>query len=94
MANHRGILRIASALLSLLVLGACASTVPTSRSQAGREEVREQDVSDARLEAEVRLAILEKLESAGRLERLCDNANGLSIEAMFETARRKPSSPA
>jgi hypothetical protein len=43
---------------------------------------------------DARLAILEKLESAGRLERLCDNANGLSIEAMFETARRKPSSPA
>ncbi|HSG40120.1 MAG TPA: BON domain-containing protein [Thermoanaerobaculia bacterium] len=64
MADHRGIL-VAPALLGLLVLGACASTVPTSRSQAGREEVREQDVSDARLEAEVRLALLEKLGGDG-----------------------------
>jgi hyperosmotically inducible periplasmic protein len=55
----------ASALLGVFLLGACASTVPTSRSQAGTEEVREQDVSDARLEAEVRLALLEKLGSDG-----------------------------
>ena len=53
------------ALLGAFLFGACASTVPTSRSQAGTEEVREQDVSDARLEAEVRLAILEKLGSDG-----------------------------
>lgn len=55
----------ASALLGISLFSACASTVPTSRSQAGREEVREQDVSDARLEAEVRLALLEKLGSDG-----------------------------
>lgn len=65
MTIHRGSFLVASALLGLLVLGACASTVPTSRSQAGSEEVREQDVSDARLEAEVRLALLEKLGNDG-----------------------------
>jgi osmotically-inducible protein OsmY len=55
----------ASALLFAFLLGACASTVPTSRAQAGKEEIREQDVSDARLEAEVRLALLEKLGNDG-----------------------------
>jgi hyperosmotically inducible periplasmic protein len=44
---------------------ACASTVPTPRSEAGAESVREQDVSDARLEKEVRLALLEKLGDDG-----------------------------
>lgn len=48
-------------LLALLLTGACASTVPTPRSEAGAEAIREQDVSDARLEADVRLALLEKL---------------------------------
>ncbi len=65
MTNRCGSLPTASALLGLLVLGACASTVPTPRAQAGNEAVREQDVSDARLEAEVRLALLEKLGSDG-----------------------------
>jgi hyperosmotically inducible periplasmic protein len=45
--------------------GACASTVPTPRAQADREAVREQDVSDARLETEIRLALLEKLGEDG-----------------------------
>lgn len=44
---------------------ACASTVPTPRSGAEAEAVREQDVSDARLETEVRLALLEKLGQDG-----------------------------
>lgn len=48
-----------------LLAGACASTVPTPRSEAGAESVREQDVSDARLETEVRLALLEKLGEDG-----------------------------
>lgn len=65
MTIPRGLLPAVSALLSLLALGACASTVPTPRSRAGSEEVREQDVSDARLEAEVRLALLEKLGTDG-----------------------------
>jgi hyperosmotically inducible protein len=56
-------------LVSLAVLGglagACASTVPTPRAQAGAEAVREQDVSDARLETDVRLALLEKLGEDG-----------------------------
>jgi hyperosmotically inducible protein len=57
-------------LLALLAVtgtlaGACASTVPTPRSQAGAESVREQDVSDARLEKEVRLALLDKLGEDG-----------------------------
>ena len=56
---------LAPVLLAAVLAGACASTVPTPRSQAGTEEVREQDVSDARLEAEVRLALLEKLGSDG-----------------------------
>jgi len=58
-------LLLAGSLLGTLLLGACASTVPTRRSQAGDEAVREQDVSDARLEAEVRLALLEKLGQDG-----------------------------
>lgn len=53
-------------ILSVSVfIGACASTVPTPRSQAESEAVREQDVSDARLETEVRLALLEKLGEDG-----------------------------
>lgn len=55
---------LTSAALGVLA-GACASTVPTPRSQAGTEAVREQDVSDARLETEVRLALLEKLGEDG-----------------------------
>jgi osmotically-inducible protein OsmY len=51
---------LATALLGVLV-SACASTVPTERSRAADEAVQEQDVSDARLEREVRLALLEKL---------------------------------
>jgi osmotically-inducible protein OsmY len=52
-------------LLGALLFGACASTVPTPRSQAGDEAVREQDVADARLEREVRLTLLEKLGEDG-----------------------------
>jgi hyperosmotically inducible periplasmic protein len=48
-----------------LLAGACASTVPTPRSEAENEAIREQDVSDARLEKEVRLALLEKLGEDG-----------------------------
>ncbi|HEX3554460.1 MAG TPA: BON domain-containing protein [Thermoanaerobaculia bacterium] len=51
---------LAAALLASL-LSACASTVPTERSRAADEAVREQEVSDARLEHEIRLALLEKL---------------------------------
>jgi osmotically-inducible protein OsmY len=51
----------AVALLAVLFSGACAATVPTPRSRAGDEAVREQDVADARLAAEVRMALLEKL---------------------------------
>jgi osmotically-inducible protein OsmY len=47
------------------LLAACSSTVPTRQSSAGREAIREQDVSDARLEADVRLALLEKLGEDG-----------------------------
>jgi osmotically-inducible protein OsmY len=50
----------AAALLGAL-LSACASTVPTERARAADESVREQDVSDARLENAIRLALLEKL---------------------------------
>ncbi len=53
------------ALLAVVLLGsllsACASTVPTERARAENEASREQDVSDARLVKEVRLALLEKL---------------------------------
>lgn len=49
------------ALAAALLTGACASTLPTPESRAGAEGVREQDVADARLEADVRLALLDKL---------------------------------
>jgi hyperosmotically inducible protein len=49
------------ALFGALLCGACASTVPTDRARADRETIREEDVSDARLEADVRLALLDKL---------------------------------
>jgi len=56
---------IPKTLLAALLLGglvsACASTVPTERSRAADEAVREQEVSDARLEHEIRLALLQKL---------------------------------
>jgi osmotically-inducible protein OsmY len=48
-------------LPAALLAGACASTVPTPRSEAGKEAIRQQDVSDARLEKDVRLALLDKL---------------------------------
>lgn len=48
-------------LAAALLMGACASTLPTPESRAGDEAVREQDVADARLEADVRLALLDKL---------------------------------
>jgi hyperosmotically inducible protein len=51
---------LAGALLGAL-LSACASTVPTERSRAADEGLREQEVSDARLEREIRLVLLEKL---------------------------------
>jgi hyperosmotically inducible periplasmic protein len=51
----------ASALLLSLLLSACASTVPTQRVRASEEARREQDVSDARLRNEIRLALLDKL---------------------------------
>jgi osmotically-inducible protein OsmY len=51
---------LAAALLGAL-LSACASTVPTERSRAADEGLREQEVSDARLEREIRLVLLEKL---------------------------------
>ena len=65
MRTHDARLTIASVLFVALLNGACASTVPTPRSQAGDEAVREQEVSDARLEADVRLALLEKLGEDG-----------------------------
>ncbi len=43
------------------LLSACASTAPTGRARAADEAVREADVSDARLEKAVRLALLQKL---------------------------------
>jgi osmotically-inducible protein OsmY len=51
---------LAAVLLGSL-LSACASTVPTERARAEDEAVREAEVSDARLEKEVRLTLLEKL---------------------------------
>lgn len=51
---------LAAALFGFL-LSACASTIPTDRSRAAAEAVQEQQVSDARLEKSVRLALLEKL---------------------------------
>ncbi len=50
-----------AAILFGALLSACASTVPTERSRATGEGVREQEVSDARLENAIRLALLEKL---------------------------------
>jgi osmotically-inducible protein OsmY len=68
---------LAAALLGAL-LSACASTVPTERSRAADEGLREQEVSDARLEREVRLALLEKL---GR--------DGLGIKVDVDHGRAK-----
>ena len=52
---------VLAALLLASVLSSCASTVPTERVRAEEEGIREQEVSDARLEREVQLALLEKL---------------------------------
>ncbi len=71
MKDNKKILAV-TLLISGLLAGACASTVPTPRAQAGSEAVREQDVSDARLEADVRLTLLEKLGEDGL---------GLTVEA-------------
>jgi hyperosmotically inducible protein len=54
-----------AALPLALLAGACASTVPTPRSEAGAEAIREQGVADARLEKDVRLALLDKLGEDG-----------------------------
>jgi hyperosmotically inducible periplasmic protein len=59
-------------LSAALLAGACASTVPTPRAEAGNEAIREQAVADARLENDVRLALLEKLG---------DDALGVTVEA-------------
>ena len=59
-------------ILAGALLGACASTVPTSRSEAENEAIREQRVADARLKADVRTALLEKLG---------DDALGVTVEA-------------
>jgi hyperosmotically inducible periplasmic protein len=59
-------------VLSAALLGACASTVPTPRSQAESEAIREQHVADARLKNDVRLALLQKLG---------DDALGVTVEA-------------
>ncbi|HEX9942166.1 MAG TPA: BON domain-containing protein [Thermoanaerobaculia bacterium] len=56
---------LTAALAFAFFAGACASTVPTPRSQAEDEAIREQDVVDARLEADVRMALLEKLGDDG-----------------------------
>lgn len=70
------------ALLTAVLLGsllsACASTVPTERARAANESVREQEVSDARLENAIRLALLEKL---GR--------DGLGIKVDVDRGRTK-----
>lgn len=58
-------LLFAAVFPGIFFIGACASTVPTPRSQAGEESIREQDVSDARLEADVRMALLDKLGEDG-----------------------------
>jgi osmotically-inducible protein OsmY len=63
--HHRTPCLLPALLLGALLSGACASTVPTPRSQASREAIREQDVADARLEADVRLALLDKLGEDG-----------------------------
>lgn len=55
---------IAAALLGALgasVLSSCASTVPTQRARASEEARREQDLSDAHLRNDLRLALLDKL---------------------------------
>jgi hyperosmotically inducible periplasmic protein len=65
-------LLLACSLLATLLSGACASTVPTQRSEAGDEAIREQDVSDARLEKDVHLALLDKLG---------EDALGVTVEA-------------
>jgi hyperosmotically inducible periplasmic protein len=59
-------------LLGALLGSACASTVPTSRSEAESEAIREQHVADARLKNDVRLALLQKLG---------DDALGVTVEA-------------
>jgi len=59
-------------ILTAALLGACASTVPTPRSEAGDEATREQRVADARLKNDVRLALLQKLG---------DDALGVTVEA-------------
>jgi hyperosmotically inducible protein len=67
-------IRLFHLLLAASLLGsACASTLPTPQSQAGDEAVREQDVADARLEADVRLALLDKLG---------DDALGVTVDAV------------
>src|SRR5262245_41591826 len=63
---------LACSLVAALLSAACASTVPTPRSEAGNEAIREQDVSNARLEKEVRLALLDKLG---------EDALGVTVEA-------------
>src|SRR6201999_75342 len=67
-----------AAILLGALLSACASTVPTERSRAADEGLREQAVSDARLEREVRLALLEKL-----------GKDGLAIKAEVDHGRVK-----
>src|SRR5215510_8511269 len=52
---------IAAVLLLALLCCACASTVPTPRAEADKEAIQQQEVSDARLEKDVRLALLNKL---------------------------------
>lgn len=59
-------------VLAGVLLGACASTVPTPRSDAENEAIREQAVADARLKNDVHLALLEKLG---------DDALGVTVEA-------------
>ena len=59
-------------VLAAVLWSACASTVPTPRSEAGTEAVHEQAVADARLKNDVRLALLEKLG---------DDALGVTVEA-------------
>lgn len=61
MMSHTAPFPCLVSFLSAFLVVACASTVPTPRSQAGAEAVREQSVSDARLERDVRLTLLDKL---------------------------------
>jgi hyperosmotically inducible protein len=65
-------------LAAALLTGACASTLPTPESRAGNEAVREQDVADARLEADVRLALLDKLG---------DDALGVTVDSVAGRVR-------